>query len=49
MLFLNLYVLSKFVILRVEAAMLHILVKALDTWKSGSWNTKEYHLEQVNI
>ena len=25
------------------------LVKPLGLWKSGSQNTKEYHLEQVNI
>ena len=31
MLFLNLYVLAKFIILRAEAAMLHILVKPLGT------------------
>ena len=31
MLFLNLYVLAKSIILRVEAAMLHILVKPLGT------------------
>ena len=34
MLFLNLYVLAKFIILCVEAAMLHILVKPLGTGKS---------------
>ena len=32
MLFLNLYVLAKFIILRAEARMLHILVKPLGTW-----------------
>ena len=48
-LFLKLYVFAKFIILRVEAAMIHILVKPLGTWMSGSRNTKEYHLEQVNI
>ena len=47
--FLNLYVLVKFIVLRAEAARLHILVKPLDTWKSESRNTKEYHVEQVNI
>ena len=31
MLFLKLYVLAKFIILRAEAAMLHILVKPLGT------------------
>ena len=49
MLFVNLYILGKFIILRAETAMLHILVKPLGTWKSGFQNTKEYHLEQVNI
>ena len=29
--------------------MLHTLVKRLGTWKSGSRNTKEYHLEHVNV
>ena len=49
MLFLNLFVLANFIILHAETAKLHILVKPSDTRKSGSRNTKEYHLKLVNI
>ena len=48
-LFLSLYVLANFIILRAEAAMLCVLVKSSGTCKSGSWNNKACHLEQVNI
>ena len=46
-LFLSLFVLAKFIILRAEAAVFYI--KRLGTWKSGSRNTKACHLEQVKI
>ena len=49
-LFLSLYVLVRSIILRAQAGVLHVKVKPLgSTGKSGSWNTKLYHLEQVNI
>ena len=54
MLFLNLYVLAKSIILRSEAAVLHILVKPLGTKSPRNQgksprSTKEYRPEQVNI
>ena len=49
-LFLSLYVLVRSIILRAQAGVLHVKVKPLgSTGKSGFWNTKLYHLEQVNI
>ena len=46
-LFLSLFVLAKFIILRAEAAVFYI--KRLGTRKSGSRNTKACYLEQVKV
>ena len=49
-LFLSLYVIAKFIILRAQPAVLHVKVRPLrSTRKSGSRNTKAYHLKQVKI
>ena len=49
-LFLSMYVIVKFIILRAQPAVLHVKVRPLrSTRKSGSRNTKAYHLKQVKI